>query len=463
MEMNEKIKPTILIVDDNESIRDTLESILHDDYNVFKAESGEKALDILKEYDIDIVFLDILLPGIDGLRVLENIKKYHEGVDVIVGSVVKKPEHIVEAMKLGAYDYITKDFDHDEIRLKVNRLVEHQKRERELVYIQEKFKAQMENEFILGKSSLIRKVWEKTKAISKSDLPIFFSGEPGTGKQLLASKIHEQSDRKEYQFVSINLYIIPQDSIDYILFGNGDPSLPVTKDSQAAKIELSHRGTLFLKGIEYLSEETQQRLLTVFEEKKIEKMGSEGSIKVNFRLIVASNKTFEDLLKEKKFVNEFLTIIDAVKFKLPPLRERLEDIPELVRYFFKKYSSKLNKEITDITHECLRFLKNYYWPGNVGELESLVQKIIIFANDPKIIKDDIPIEYRILCGENLKPCGKSRDSLKIARDDFERDLIYKVLQGNNWSRKKTAECLGIPYNTLKHKLRIFGLLKGKHV
>jgi len=157
-EVCERIKPTILVVDDNESMRDTLESILHDDYNVFKAESGEKALDILKEYDIDIVFLDILLPGIDGLRVLENIKKYHEGVDVIVGSVVKKPEHIVEAMKLGAYDYITKDFDHDEIRLKVNRLVEHQKRERELVYIQEKFKAQMENEFILGKSSLIRKV-----------------------------------------------------------------------------------------------------------------------------------------------------------------------------------------------------------------------------------------------------------------------------------------------------------------
>jgi len=233
----------------------------------------------------------------------------------------------------------------------------------------------------------------------------------------------------------------------------------LTKDSQAAKIEFSHRGTLFLKGIEYLSEETQQRLLTVFEEKKIKKIGIEKPIKANFRLIVTSNKTFEYLLKEKKFVNEFLAKIDAVKFELPPLRERLEDIPELLRYFIKKYSSKLNKDIADITHQCLRFLKNYHWPGNVGELESLVQKLIIFANDPKIIIDDIPIEYRILCGETLKPYGKSKDSLTIARDIFERDLIYKILQVNNWSRKKTAECLGIPYNTLKHKLRKFGLLK----
>ncbi len=461
--MCERIKPAILVVDDDETMRDTLESILRDDYNVLKAEDGEKALDILKEYDINIVFLDILLPGMDGLMVLENIRKYHKDVDVIMGSVVKKAGHIVEAMKLGAYDYLTKDFDYDEIRLKINRLVEHQKRERELASLQEKVKAQMENEFIMGKSKLIQRVWEKVKGFSKSDLPIFITGEAGAGKQLLASKIHEQSDRENNPFVPINLYIIPQDSIDYVLFGNGDPSLPVPKEPQAAKIELSHRGTLFIKGIEYLSEKAQQRLLTVIERKEIEKIGSKGQKKADFRLITASNKTFEDLLKEGKLDNEFLVKISAFKLELPPLRERLEDIPGLVRYFIKKYSSKLNKDITDITPQCLRFLENYRWPGNVGELERLVQKLIIFANDPKIIEDDIPIEYRLLCGETFKPRGKSKDSLSIARDILERDLIYKILHGNDWSRKKTAECLGIPYNTLKYKLRKYGLLKVEHM
>ncbi len=244
-EVCERIKPAILVVDDDETMRDTLESILRDDYNVLKAEDGEKALDILKEYDINIVFLDILLPGMDGLMVLENIRKYHKDVDVIMGSVVKKAGHIVEAMKLGAYDYLTKDFDYDEIRLKINRLVEHQKRERELASLQEKVKAQMENEFIMGKSKLIQRVWEKVKGFSKSDLPIFITGEAGAGKKLLASKIHEQSDRENNPLVPLNLYIIPKDSIDYVLFDNRDHSLPVPQDPQVAKIHHSNHAKLY--------------------------------------------------------------------------------------------------------------------------------------------------------------------------------------------------------------------------
>ncbi len=461
-EADERIKTTILIVDDDEGMGDILESILRDDYNVLRTGNGEKALEILEENNVNIVFLDILLPGMDGLTVLENIEKYHKDVDVIVGSVVKKAEHIVKAIKLGAYDYLTKDFDYDEIRFRINRLVEHQKRERELVSLQEKVKAQMENEFIVGKSLLIRKVWETVKAFSKSDLPIFISGEAGTGKQLLAREIHEQSERKNNPFVPINLHLIPEDSVDYILFGSGDTPLSVLKDTPADKIEISHRGTLFLNGIKCLSKKAQLRLLTAIEKKRIERVGSDKPIKVDFRLITASNKTIKDFLREGKLGNELLAKISAVKIGLPPLRERPEDIPELVRYFIKKFSSKLNKNSVDITFQALNLLSNYHWPGNVGELENLVQKLVISATGPKIIKDDTPFEYRVFSGKALKPYEGEKSLLEITRDAFERDLIYKALQRNNWIRKKTAEYLGISYNTLKFKLKKFSLLKGMH-
>ncbi len=456
---NEKIKPAILIVDDDEGMRDTLESVFGDDYNVLKAGHGEKALEILEENNVNIVFLDIILPGMDGLTALENVRKYHKDVDVIMGSVVKKAEHIVKAIKLGAYDYLTKGFDYDEIRFRINRLIEHQKRERELVSLQETVKAQMENEFIVGKNKLIRRVWETVEAFSKSDLPIFISGEAGTGKQLLAREIHKQSDRKNNPFVPINLHLIPKDSIDYILFGSGDISLPGPKDSPAAKIELPHRGTLFLNGIECLSKKAQITLLTAIEKKKIERIGSDKPIKIDFRLITASNKTIEDLLRKGKFGSEILAKISAVKIEIPPLRERLEDIPELIRYFIKKYSGKLNKDFVDITPQTLSLLVNYHWPWNVSELENLVQKLVISATGHKIIKGDIPLEYRVFSGK--KPYGKAQAFLKVARDTFERDFIYKTLQRNNWSRKKTAEHLGISYSTLKPKLKKFRLLESK--
>lgn len=460
-EVDEIIKATILIVDDDEGMGDTLESILRDDYNVLRAENGEKALEILEEKNVNIVFLDILLPGMDGLTVLENIEKHHKDVDVIVGSVVKKPEHIVKAIKLGAYDYLTKDFDYDEIRFRINRLVEHQKRERKLISLQEKVKAQMENEFIVGGSLLIRKVWETVKAFAKSDFPIFISGEAGTGKQLLAREIHEQSERNNNPFVPVNLHLIPEDFVDYILFGSEDTPLSVLKDSPANKIELAHQGTLFLNGIDCLSKQSQLRLLTAIEKKRTERVGSDKPIKVDFRLVTAANKTIEDFLREGSFVNEFFNKISAVKIGLPPLRERPEDIPELVRYFINKYSSKLNKSSFDITFQALSLLSNYHWPGNVGELENLVQKLVISATGPKITKDDIPLEYRVFSEKPLKPNGRAKGLLEITRNAFERDLIYKALQRNSWNRKKTAEYLGISYNTIKFKLKKFTLPRGK--
>ncbi len=456
---DEKIKPTILIVDDNEGMRDTLESILRDDYNVLEAGNGEKALEVLEEDNVNIVFLDILMPGMDGLTVLENIRRYHKDVDVIMGSVVKKAGHIVEAMKLGAYDYLTKDFDYDEVRFRINRLVEHRERERKLVSLQEKVKAQMENEFIVGKSLLIRRVWETVKDVSKSDLPIFISGETGTGKQLLAREIHEKSDRRDNPFVQVNLHLIPEDSIDYLLFGSKDTSLPEPKDFPAAKIELSHQGTLFLNGIECLSKNAQPKLLTAIEKKRIKRIGSEKPIRVDFRLITASNKTIENLLKEGKLIKKLLAKISTIKIELPPLRERLEDIPELVRYFIKKYSSKLKKDIVDIAPQALSLLSNYRWPGNVGELENLVQKLVISATGPRINEDDIPWEYRLFDRKTLRPSGEAKGFLKIALEAIERDLIYKALQRNDWCRKRSAEYLGIPYDTLKTKLRKFRLLK----
>ncbi|UCD85325.1 MAG: sigma-54-dependent Fis family transcriptional regulator [Deltaproteobacteria bacterium] len=457
---DKKIKPTILIVDDDEGMRDTLESILRDDYDVLKAGDGEEALGILEDKNVNIVFLDIIMPGMDGLTVLKNIGQYHKDVDVIMGSVVKKAEHIVNAMKLGAYDYLTKGFDYDEVRFKINRLVEHQKREREIVSLKERLKDRMENEFIVGNSPLIRKVWETVEALSESDLSIFISGEPSTGKRLLARKLHERSDRKYYPFVPVNLHLIPKDSIDYVLFGSKD-NLPLSlpKDSPANKIELSHRGTLFLSGIECLSERTQLRLLTAVERKNIERIGCDKPIRVDFRLITKSDKTIDDLQKEGKLGKELLAEISAVKIELPPLRERLEDVPELARYFVKRYSSNLNKDFTDITPQALSLLSNYHWPGNVGELENLVQKLVISATGPSIEIDDIPWEYRLFDRKALRPYGKAKGFLHIARDAVERDLIYKALQRNNWSRRKTAEDLEIPYDTLKTKLRKFKLLK----
>ncbi|UCD84359.1 MAG: sigma-54-dependent Fis family transcriptional regulator, partial [Deltaproteobacteria bacterium] len=388
-----KNKTKILIVDDDEGMRDTLESILRDYYDVLKAGDGERALEMLEKNDVNIVLLDILLPGMDGLTVLENIREYHKDIDVIVGSVVKKTDHIVRAIKLGAYDYLTKDFDYDEIRLKINRLVEHRKRERELVSLQEKIGARMENEFIIGKNSAIRMVWETVKSFSKSDLPIFISGEPGTGKRLLAREIHELSDRTGYPYVPVNLHLIPKNSVNYILFGRGCASPSVLNGSPVSKIERAGQGTLVLYGIESLSRKNQQRLLTVLEDRKLERTGRERHQKIDFRLITVSERTTDILFEDANFDPRLLTKISKIKIELPPLRERFEDIPELTRYFIKKYSGELNKSPITIKIQALNSLLKYHWPGNVAELENLMQKLVITASGPKITKNDIPLEY----------------------------------------------------------------------
>lgn len=452
--MGEK-RYSILIADDDESIRDTLEAILQREYNIFKAPDGQTALRWVSEQAINVVLLDVLLPDMSGLEVLKQIKDRFPDVEVIMITVVKEVDTAVQAMKLGAFYYMTKEFNYDEMLALVEKAIEHRREALEMLYLRTEMKEFMEGEFIIGQSPRMREIHEMVKKVAHLPATVLITGESGTGKQLLARYIHQQSGLEGRPFVTVDLGTVPDTLVESTLFGHEKGAFSGAYKQHIGRFELADGGTLFLDEIANLRYELQSKLLRVIQEGEIERVGGTKTIRVNVRLIAATNVDLAEAARKGSFREDLYYRLNVIPFKLPPLRERIVDIPQLVEFFIERYNRRFKKNIKKVSQKALDALSTYDWPGNVRELENMIERLVAISESDTISLEDIPIEYRIGSLQNLSP----KNMLEKAMETVEHSLILKALERERWSLAETAKALDIPLSTLKYKLRKLNLTR----
>jgi DNA-binding NtrC family response regulator len=441
---------TVLIVDDDEGMRDTLTAILKRDYRVLRVASGEAALPILNREDIDLILLDVRLPGISGFEVLRIVKENYSLVEIIMISAITDVETAVQAMKHGAYHYITKDFEYDQLRSLVRNASERQDLNRQVMTLSAQVADQGEREFIVGNSKMTRDIVDLVYKIAKLSATVLILGESGTGKELLARLIHRESGDPEAPFIAVNLAAIPRELAESTLFGHERGAFTGAHRQQLGKFELASNGTLFLDEVGDLRMDLQAKLLRSIQEGEIERVGGTKPIKTEFRLIAATNVDLDKAVKEGRFREDLYYRINVIPIKLPPLRERKEDIPKLAEFFLKRYNARFRKQILGITEATMDMLQKYWWPGNIRELENLVERLVAVSDKDYLSEEDLPLEFHFA---QLEPQGQRSESLfEDATNTFERNFILRALEKCGWSVSGTAEYLGIPLSTLKYKM-----------
>ena len=452
-------QPKILLVDDDPGMIDTLEAILKDKYTVIKAGDGETALKLMDKEDINVAILDVRLPGIDGIEVLRHIKDRHEDIEAIMISSVRDIKIAVNAMKMGAYDYINKDFDYDEVTGLIDKVIEKQKMNRELIYLHSEMDEHLGDDYYAGKSMKMREIYDLIAKVAKLPATVLITGESGTGKELLARLIHHQGNNPQGPFVTADLASIPESLIESTLFGHEKGAFTGANKLRYGKFELAESGTLFLDEIGELKFDLQSKLLRAIQEREIERVGGSKEIHVNVRLVAATNRNLQKAIENGNFREDLYYRLNVIPVKIPSLRERREDIPGFVDYFMKKFNKKFKKEISLITDSAIEILKQYNWPGNVRELANLMERIFALTDSKKISIEDIPIEYHV-AGMSRKDFSKREEILlEKACETFERSFIMKTLEKANWSRVKAAKILGIALSTLKYRMQKLDIYK----
>ena len=445
------LKPkTVLIVDDDEGMRDTLAAILKRDYRVLRVASGEAALPVLNREEVDLVLLDVRLPGISGFEVLRIVKENYSLIEVIMISALNEIETAVQAMKHGAFHYVTKDFDYDQLRSLVRNASDRQDLNRQVLTLSAQVADQTEREFVVGPSKNIRDIVDLVQKVAKLSATILILGESGTGKELLARLIHRESADPEAPFIAVNLAAIPRELTESTLFGHERGAFTGAHRQQLGKFELASNGTLFLDEVGDLRLELQAKLLRAIQEGEIERVGGSKPIKTEFRLIAATNVDLDKAVKEGRFREDLYYRINVIPIKLPPLRDRADDIPQLADFFLRRYDARFRKTVRGITDSTMAMLKRYWWPGNIRELENLVERLVAVSDKEFISEEDLPLEFHFA---QLEPVGSHGESLfEDATNTFERNFILRSLEKCGWNVTSTAEYLGIPLSTLKYKM-----------
>jgi DNA-binding NtrC family response regulator len=450
---------SVLVVDDEVGARESLKMILKSDYEVDLAKNAEEALKHIEHHAPDVILLDIILPDMDGLRVLEKVKQALPNQIIIMITATKTVKTAVEAMKLGAYDYVTKPFDVDELRLIINRALSTRalKEENQRLWMEVDRSFGFDN--IVGKSKGMREIFKMVKQIADTKSTVLIMGESGTGKELIARAIHYHSPRKNHPFVTINCAAIPDTLIESELFGHEKGAFTNAIEKKLGRFELAHQGTLFLDEIGELSLTTQAKILRFLEEKEFNRVGGSKTIKVDVRLITATNKDLPTYVKKRDFREDLYYRINVVPIILPPLRERKEDIPLLIDHFIEIFSSENNKNVKGINPEALDMMVNYEWPGNVRELENLIERVIALTSNESIRADELPLPLANLSKTNgLKESILSGQiSFSKAEEEFEKEIILDALRKTNFIQSHAAEILGISRRILKYKMDKLGI------
>jgi DNA-binding NtrC family response regulator len=449
----------ILIVDDDLGTRESLNMILNREYEIMMATTGEEALGIVEKFRINLILLDIIMPGMDGLTVLKKIKEMPTDVIVIMMTATKTVKTAVNAMKLRAYDYITKPFDIDEVRLIIEKALSNQDLEREVKILRSETAKGYSFGNIVGKTRAMREIFDMIKRIADSNNTVLIKGESGTGKELIAKAIHFNSNRKGKPFIAINSAGIPESLIESDLFGHEKGAFTNAYGRKPGRFELADSGTLFLDEVSELSLSTQAKILRFLQERELVRVGGTMTIHVDVRLVVATNKNLEECVVDGTFREDLYYRINVIPIYLPPLRERKEDVSLLINYFLDSVIKEGKVGVKSISSEALDILIEYSWPGNVRELENTVERIALLSKNSEILPEDLPSNIR----DNVKSAfikkavldGKM--SFEMAEKEFERDIILNTLKKANFIQTKAAELLGISRRVLKYKIDKLGI------
>ena len=455
-----KILPNILVVDDEVNIVESFKQLLKDNYKVLTATSGEEALEKVEKENLDIVLLDIRMPGMDGIEVLRRIEEMKENVDVIMVTAVNTMKTAIEAMKLGAYDYITKPFEVDEVVVSINKALEKRCLIREVSYLRSEVAKPVKFDNIMGTSEKMRQVYEIVFEMTKNDATVLISGESGTGKELIARAIHFNGLRKDKPFVPVDCASISESLLESELFGHEKGAFTDATSQKLGRFELANHGTLFLDEIGNLKLDMQGKILRALQEREIQRVGGVKTIKIDVRIISATNIDLKKAIKEGRFREDLYYRLNVVPIELPPLRDRREDIPLLVRHFLGIFNREFSKKIEDITPEAMDSLVNYRWPGNVRELRNVIERLVALTKEEVISHKRLPLD--ILLTVNTEEADMEEEGgmlLKEAREQFEKQFILGVLEKVNWNQTEAAKMLGIHRNTLLMKIQNLGIKK----
>jgi len=455
----------ILIVDDEPLVRSSLSELLTLlGYTVSTAGNGKEALELLRDYTADIIITDIKMPEMDGIQLLNQVKKRHPEVPVILITGYGSIDSAVEAMKQGAYDYITKPIVDSEIKIVIERLMQQRQLQEENIRLKEQLSVSQRERFhnIVGKDDKMQKIYNLIEAIINTRATVLIHGESGTGKRLIAHAIHKYNEHERGKpFVEVSCGALTETLLESELFGHVKGAFTGAIKDRIGRFELADGGTIFLDEIDAFSSALQVKLLRVLQEGEFERVGDTKTVKVDVRVIAATNQNLEDLIAEGKFRNDLYYRLNIISIEVPPLREKRVDIPLLVEDFIKKHSKHISKKIEGISDEALSILIDYNWPGNIRELENVIERAIILTKGPIITPEDFPeslsnVKRRVqsFANDNLK--------LKDALKSPEKGLITKALESVSWNRNEAARILGINRTTLYKKMIKFGLLKNNH-
>ncbi|MBD3179679.1 MAG: response regulator [Candidatus Latescibacteria bacterium] len=437
----------VLIVDDEKSIRDSLKKLLsYEDYRVFTAPEGNAAIKTVRTERVDLVLLDIKMPGMDGIEVLEELKKIEPHLPVIIISGHGNIETAVKATKLGAYDFIEKPIDLDRVLLAVRNGIRQGRLARQNVRLKKKMEDRTR---IIGEHPSIEKIMEIIRQVAPTSARVLITGENGTGKELVARKIHELSDRAQESFIEVNCAAIPEELIESELFGHEKGAFTGATGQRIGKFELADEGTLFLDEVGDMSLSAQAKVLRVLQESVLERVGGSRQISVDVRVIAASNKNLEEEIEKGRFRKDLFFRLNVVPVEVIPLRERVSDIPVLASYFLSRITGELGLEEKTISAPLMEEMKSYHWPGNVRELRNVIERICILSRDDEIGLSDIPsLEGPDQVGEDPFRV----DDYNQFKELVEKKFFMRKLRENEGNVSKTARKLGMQRSNLYNKL-----------
>ncbi len=450
------MKNTILIVDDEQNTRDGLKLALEaDNRKVDTAVDGEEGLSQFKKNGYDVVITDIRMPNLDGMELLKQIKEVDSSVGVIVLTAYGSIEMAVNAMKLGAYNYLTKPVNLDELEVLVEQVLEKRRIELENEYHRERDKNIEGIAGIIGKSAPIKNVLEQIKQIAPTKANVLITGETGTGKELVARAIHTLSPRNKRLFVPIHCAALSENLLESELFGHERGAFTGALKQRKGRFEVADQGTIFLDEISEISESIQVKLLRVLQEKEFERVGGSETISVDIRIIAATNTDLQKQVDEGKFREDLYYRLKVITLDVPPLRNRLDDIPQLTQVFVERFAKENGKKVPAVSKEVIKTFQQYQWPGNVRELQGVVESMVILARGDTLERENIPYEIRRESEDDPEPIVTGDATLA----DIEKQVILQSLEKYNHNRTKTAEALGIGRRTLIRKLHEFGMTK----
>jgi two-component system response regulator PilR (NtrC family) len=453
----------ILIVDNERSMRDFLAIVLNKEgYQVSVAENGEKAAQRLEKEIFDLLITDLKMPKLDGIQLLKRVKEIHPDTVVLVMTAFASTETAIEAMKEGAYDYLSKPFQIEEVKLVIGNALEKRRLRKENLLLKKELKEQTTFGSIVGQSQKMKEVLDLVRKVSDSKSNLLIFGESGTGKELIARAVHFNSARRDKPFVTVNCGALPEALLESELFGHMKGSFTGAVTNKEGLFEVAHQGTLFLDEIGDTPPSIQVKLLRVLQEKEFRRVGGTKDIRVDVRIIAATNKDLERAVSEGSFRQDLFYRLDVIPIRLPPLRERVEDIGPLAEYFLSRSSQSLGKRVRQVSSEALQLLRGHEWRGNVRELENVIERAVALAGGEHLTEKDFrsylqkPLPGIPMQGVNLPEEGIDLDGLI---GDIERDLLLKALQSTRWVKKEAAKRLRLDSRSFRYRLSKYGIHK----